>query len=214
MSTIIPSDSAGFEKKSYNESNDMRIGYARVSTSEQNLDLQRAALKQAGCEKIVEDDGLSGANRKRPGLERAIQLTKAGDTLVVWRLDRLGRSLVDLIDILGALAERGAEFHSLAEAIDTNSSGGRLVFHMMGALAEFERNLISERTRAGMAVAKNAGKPIGRPRILTDHQIADAEQRIEKNDQSLTDIADELGVHRRTLKRALRRSKGGCPPIT
>lgn len=147
MSTIIPSDSAGFEKKSYNESNDMRIGYARVSTSEQNLDLQRAALKQAGCEKIVEDDGLSGANRKRPSLERAIQLTKVGDTLVVWRLDRLGRSLVDLIDILGALAERGAEFHSLAEAIDTNSSGGRLVFHMMGAIADFERNLISERTQ-------------------------------------------------------------------
>jgi DNA invertase Pin-like site-specific DNA recombinase len=208
MSTLRVSASAGFEQKYHNESKGMRIGYARVSTVDQNLDLQRAALENAGCEQIIEDHGLSGSERNRPGLEEAIKLVERGDTLVVWRLDRLGRSLVDLLDILEQLAERGAEFHSLSEAIDTNTSGGRLVFHMMGALAEFERNLISERTRAGMAIAKSAGKSIGRPRSLSDQQIEAAEKLIGKNDQSLAEIADKFGVHPKTLQRALERPKG------
>ena len=185
----------------------MRIGYARVSTVEQNLDLQRSALKSAGCDQIVEDQGLSGSERNRPGLAKAINLVEKGDTLVVWRLDRLGRSLIDLLDILQQLAENGAEFHSLTEAIDTNTSGGRLVFHMMGALAEFERNLISERTRAGMAVAKNSGKSIGRPRSLSPQQVETAEELIGKNEKSLLEIADTFGVHPKTLQRALERSK-------
>ena len=182
----------------------MRIGYARVSTLEQNLDLQRDALLNAGCEKIIEDLGQSGAGKCRAGLKEAIEIAGQGDTLVVWRLDRLGRSLVDLIAILGQLAERGAEFHSLTEAIDTNSSGGRLVFHMMGALAEFERNLISERTRAGMAAAKRSGKQIGRPRALSDKKIQEAKILLNEGKQSINIVASSFGVHPKTLKRALK----------
>ncbi len=157
---------------------------------------------------IIEDLGQSGAERNRAGLEQAIQLTGEGDTLVVWRLDRLGRSLIDLIGILGQLADRGAEFHSLTEAIDTNSSGGRLVFHMMGALAEFERNLISERTKAGMAAAKLSGKQIGRPRALSDDQIQEAEHLLTLEQMPLPEVSSLLGVHPKTLKRALERAKG------
>lgn len=185
----------------------MRIGYARVSTVEQNLDLQRSALEHAGCERIIEDQGLSGSERNRPGLEQAISLVENGDTLVVWRLDPLGRSLVDLLDILHQLAENGGEFHSLTEAIDTNTSGGRLVFHMMGALAEFERNLISERTRAGMAAAKEAGKQVGRPKALTDEQAREAEELISSKGPDLSQIAEKFDVHPKTLQRAMKRKK-------
>ncbi len=186
----------------------MRIGYARVSTIDQSLNLQRDALKKAGCKTIIEDFGQSGAEKHRTGLMEAIAATAPGDTLVVWRLDRLGRSLVDLIDILSQLAERGAEFHSLTEAIDTNSSGGRLVFHMMGALAEFERNLISERTRAGMAAAKKSGKQIGRPKALSDKQIQEAKTLLAEGTHSPKTIASSLGVHPKTLQRAIRKAKG------
>lgn len=186
----------------------MKIGYARVSTLDQNLDLQRDALRSAGCERIIEDLGQSGAEKSRVGLMEAIELAGQGDTLVVWRLDRLGRSLVDLIAILSQLAERGAEFHSLTEAIDTNSSGGRLVFHMMGALAEFERNLISERTRAGMAAAKRSGKQIGRPRALSDKQIQEAKTLLTEGKQPFNSVASAFGVHPKTLKRTLKWAKG------
>ncbi|WBO58473.1 recombinase family protein [Acidocella sp. MX-AZ03] len=141
-----------------------KIGYARVSTDEQNLSLQIDALKAVGCEKIFSDQGISGSLASRPNLNRALRTLRPGDKLVVWRLDRLGRSLVNLIQLLDQLGEKGVRFHSLNENIDTTSSGGRLVFHMMAALAEFERTLISERTRAGMAAARAKGKHVGRPR--------------------------------------------------
>lgn len=182
----------------------MRIRYARVSTVEQNLDLQRSALEHAGCERIIEDQGLSGSETKRPGLEKAINLVKNGDTLVVWRLDRHVRSLVDLLDILKQLAENGGKFHSLSEAIDTNTSEGRLVFHMMAALAEFERNLISERTRAGVAAAKEAGKQIGRPRALNDEQDRLAEELIVDEGQDHGSVAEQFDVHPKTSQGAIK----------
>lgn len=144
----------------------MKIGYARVSTEEQNLDLQFNALRNAGCSRIFDDRGVSGATFNRPALEQALDALNAGDTLVIWKLDRLGRSLGHLIELLDQLERRAVAFHSLSEAIDTNSASGRLVFHMMGAMAEFERALISERTRAGMSAARARGVKIGRPSKL------------------------------------------------
>lgn len=183
----------------------MRIGYARVSTLEQNLKLQLAALKNAGCERIFEDLGVSGKINERKGLAAAMKSMKPGDTLVVWRLDRLGRSLGHLIDLINRLVGKGAHFQSLNEAIDTSSSGGRLVFHMMGALAEFERYLISERTRAGLQAAKEAGKILGRPPLLTAEQVEQTRKILARGDKSLDDIAKHYGVHSRTLTRALQR---------
>jgi DNA invertase Pin-like site-specific DNA recombinase len=143
----------------------MKVGYARVSTQEQNLSLQKDALKKAGCGKIFHDQ-VSGAKVKRPGLQEVKAYARESDTLVVWRLDRLGRSLNHLIETVTALEERGVGFQSLQESIDTTTSGGRLVFHIFGALAEFERNLIQERTRAGLAAARARGRQGGRPRAL------------------------------------------------
>ncbi len=131
----------------------MKIGYARVSTLDQNLDLQRDALKQAGCEKVIVDQ-VSGTVEARPGLEKVKELLRAGDTLVVWRLDRLGRSLKDLISWVGYLDAQGAALQSLHEVIDTTTPTGKLTFHLFGALAEFERNLIRERTQAGLTAAR------------------------------------------------------------
>lgn len=183
----------------------MRIGYARVSTLEQNLKLQLAALKNAGCERIFEDLGVSGKINERKGLAAAMKSMKPGDTLVVWRLDRLGRSLGHLIDLINRLAGKGAHFQSLNEAIDTSSSGGRLVFHMMGALAEFERYLISERTRAGLQAAKEAGKILGRPYSLRADQIETARKALVADEATISELAKRYGVHARTLARALQR---------
>lgn len=141
----------------------MRIGYARVSTEDQNLDLQREALREAGCDIVHEDHGYSGGNILRPGLAAAIGGLRPGDILVVWKLDRLGRSLGNLVALLEEIRDAGAGFVSLSEAIDTNTASGRLIFHVLGAIAEFERSLISERTRAGMAAARKRGVHIGRP---------------------------------------------------
>jgi len=144
----------------------MLIGYARVSTHEQNLTLQTDALKKAGCRKIF-DDRVSGAASDRPGLKAALEYVREGDTLLVWRLDRLGRSLKDLIEIIGSLEKRGVGFKSLQESIDTTTSGGRLIFHVFGALAEFERNLIRERTRAGLEAARAEGLKVkGQPLLF------------------------------------------------
>lgn len=180
---------------------DMKIGYARVSTTDQNTDLQREALKRAGCEQIFEDQ-VSGAVKKRPGLEKALSLIGAGDVLVVWRLDRLGRSLPHLIEVIGALGERGAGFRSLTESIDTTTAGGRLVFHMMGALAEFERSLIQERTKAGLDAARSRGVKGGRPKVLTKAQVSHARKLIDAG-ESPTAVAKSLGVGRSTLYREL-----------
>lgn len=181
----------------------MKIGYARVSTHEQNLDLQLDALKAAGCETIFTDKGISGAQIDRLGLSDALQAIGQGDCLVVWKLDRLGRSLGFLIDLFNQLSEQGAEFQALKDGIDTSTSGGKLVFHIMGALAEFERDLISERTRAGMQAAKKRGKSLGRPMALSIEQINHAKQMIDTDQETVTGMALLLGVHRNTLQRAI-----------
>ena len=140
-----------------------KIGYARVSTPEQCLDLQLNALRAAGCDRIFEDFGVTGAKTARPGLDQTLAALKPGDCLVVWKLDRLGRSPRHLTETLQSLADRDIGFRSLQDAIDTTTAGGRLYFHIMAALAEFERDLISERTKAGMAAAKQRGVHVGRP---------------------------------------------------
>lgn len=180
----------------------MRIGYARVSTLDQSVALQRDALTAAGCARILEDR-LSGCTRQRPGLDAALGCLSSGDTLVVWRLDRLGRSLTDLIDLVSRVQAAGCGFQSLTESIDTTSAGGQLVFHVFGAIAEFERKLIGERTRAGLAAAKARGVRLGGRPKLTIEQISEAHARIAKGDNVVA-IATRYGVGRSTLYRALR----------
>jgi DNA invertase Pin-like site-specific DNA recombinase len=180
----------------------MKIGYARVSTDEQNLALQLDALKVAGCEAIFEDQGISGAAKSRPGLDQALAAIKAGDVLVVWKLDRLGRSLGHLIQVIAELGKKRVGFRSLSESIDTETAGGRLVFHMMGALAEFERSLIAERTRAGMKAAKARGGRVGRRKALTPAQLDHAALLIEQG-ESVAQVARSLRVGRSTLYEAL-----------
>lgn len=179
----------------------MIVGYARVSTEEQKLDLQIQALEKAGCDLIDKDHGQSGAHLIRSGLEAALQRLKTGDTLVVWRLDRLGRSLSGLVGIMEELGRRGIQFRSITENIDTATSGGKLMFHMMAALAEFERSIISERTKAGMAAAKSRGKRLGRPKALTEEQLNQAKHKIVYLGCSRTRVAREMNVCPRTLKR-------------
>ncbi len=185
----------------------MKIGYARVSTDEQCLDLQLEALRAAGCARVFEDVGITGAATERPGLADAMAALQDGDVLVVWKLDRLGRSLAHLVGLLEELGEAGIGFASLTECIDTTTPGGRLVFHIMAALAEFERSLIAERTRAGMRAAKDRGVRIGRPPKLTNEQLDGARALLDQGDVSKRAIAALLGVDESTLRRRL---KTGC----
>ncbi|HXT07619.1 MAG TPA: recombinase family protein [Roseiarcus sp.] len=185
----------------------MKIGYARISTEEQSLDLQRDALKRAGCGEIFEDCGVSGATVRRVGLDIALSKVGQGDSLIVWKLDRLGRSLPHLIETVKELGERGAGFASLSESIDTTTAGGTLIFHIMGALAEFERSLIVERVNAGIAAAKKRGKHVGRPRKLTPEQIAHAREVIDGGMQTPAGMAGLLGVDHSTLWRSIRRQE-------
>ena len=180
----------------------MLIGYARVSTQDQNLDLQHAALKDAGCDRIYDDHRSAG--RERPGLIAALDQARAGDVILVWRLDRLGRSLSDLITIIKELESREIGFRSLTEAIDTTTTGGRLVFHIFGALAEFERELIRERTAAGLASAREKGRVGGRPQKMAPHQIRRAKMLIDAGERA-QDVAQDLSVSLATLYRALKR---------
>ncbi|MBX5070498.1 recombinase family protein [Rhizobium lentis] len=180
------------------------VGYARVSTVEQNLDLQIVALQAAGCSAIFTDQGLSGADFHRPGLRKALRQLSDDDMLVVWRLDRLGRSLVNLIQTVNMLSKRGCEFRSLTENIDTSSSGGRLLFHVMGAMAEFERSIISERTKAGMEAARARGSRIGRRPSMTQEQTDVARCAIEMDLKPISEVAAKYGVHPKTLARLLR----------
>ena len=180
----------------------MKIGYARISTADQNTHLQRDALKAAGCEKIVTEQ-ISGSSAKRPKLEKLLRSIKSGDTLTVWRLDRLGRSLPHLIEVVRDLEGRGAGFQSLSEEINTTTAGGRLIFHLMGALAEFERSLIVERTQAGLNAARKRGAKIGRPRSLTTAQIKHAQKLIGAGERPAS-VARSLSVDRSTLYRALK----------
>lgn len=182
----------------------MLIGYARVSTNDQKLNLQRDALKAAGCTRIFTDRGISGATDKRPGLARALAFLKPGYTLIVWKLDRLGRSIAHLVHTIADLGARGVNFRSLSDPIDTNSAGGRLVLHFLAAIAEFERSLNSERTRAGLAAAKRRGRKLGRRPKLTPKQIIKARRWI-KAGQSTRKVARRLLVARSTLYLALQR---------
>lgn len=182
----------------------MLLGYARVSTPDQQLDLQLDALRSAGCERLYQDVG-SGANFQRPGLDAALAYARPGDVLIAWRLDRVGRSLGDLIQLMEQLQRRDIGLRSLQESLDTTTSTGKLVFHIFGALAEFERALIRERTAAGLAAARARGRRGGRPRKLTPRQVAMAQALMADRANSPDQVADALHVSRSTLYRALRR---------
>ena len=181
----------------------MKTGYARTSTDDQTTALQRAALRKAGCKTIHEDKGISGAIRKRPALSRCLAALQPGDTLIVWKLDRLGRSLHDLIALLDDLKQRGVKFQSLTEAIDTETPTGRAMWQMIGVLAELERSLIAERTRAGVKEAQRQGVRFGRKPKLSPAQIKHARQQIERG-QRVPEVAALLNVDRATLYRALK----------
>ncbi len=178
----------------------MKIGYARVSTFDQNLDLQRDALEKSGCEKIFTDTA-SGAKDDRAGLAAAMEFARAGDSLVVWKLNRLGRSLKHLIETVNQLNARGVGFASLQESVDTATPGGKLVFHIFGALAEFERELIRERTTAGLAAARARGRQGGRPAKLSAKQVKLARQLFADRSLSIKEICQTLSISRTTLYR-------------
>lgn len=182
----------------------MRIGYARVSTVDQTLDLQLDALKAAGCDEAnIFTDTISGSKTARPGLEQAFRYLRPGDTLVVWRLDRLGRSLKHLIETITALHEKGIGFKSLNEQIDTATPTGKLIFHVFGALAEFERDLIRERTHAGLLAARARGKRGGRPAKLSPQQVAMAQKMHSDPSIPLEELLKTFKVSKATLYRYL-----------
>lgn len=178
------------------------IGYARVSTAEQDTALQTDALRKAGCDRIFEDT-VSGAKAARLGLAAALAYVRDGDALVVWRLDRLGRSLPHLIETVGALDARGVGFRSLTEAIDTTTSGGRLIFHVFGALGQFERDLIRERTKAGLAAAAARGRKGGRKPVVTADKLQRAQDHIA-NGLNAREAAARLKIGKTALYAALR----------
>ncbi len=176
-----------------------KVGYARVSTNDQNIDLQMVALRLV-CSRIFEDHGVSGSTSARPGLSAVMRCLRAGDTLVVWRLDRLGRSIQDLIGLIERLRKRKIEFQSITENIDTGSAGGRLVFHLLAAMAEFERQLIRERTKAGIAAARAKGKRVGRRPALSDEESESA-YRAVMTGETVVEVAKRYSVHPRTIAR-------------
>ncbi len=178
------------------------VGYARVSTQDQNADLQEDALSEAGCEKTFTDKA-SGAQADRPQLEAALSYLREGDVLVVWRLDRLGRSLKHLITVVSDLEDRGVGFRSLTESIDTTTSAGKLIFHVFAALAEFERDLIRERTKSGLEAARARGRKGGRKPSLSPKKIQVAQKMYKDGDSTVAEIAKVLGVSRATIYRNL-----------
>lgn len=175
-----------------------KIGYARVSTDDQHLDMQLDALKKSGCSVIYEEK-ISGKNTNRPELEQCRKALRAGDVLVVWRLDRLGRSLPDLVRIVAELDRDGIGFESLSEKIETDSANGKLTFHFFAALAEFEKNLIRERTNAGLAAARARGRKGGRKRALDDKQIREIKALMRDPSVNITSVAQRYHVSRTTL---------------
>ena len=180
----------------------MRIGYARVSTDDQCLQLQRDALAASGCEKLFEEK-VSGLSSRLPERAALLDFARTGDVVVVWKLDRLGRSMRDLLEIVLGLHERGVGLCSLHEAIDTTTAAGRLTFHLFAALAEFEADLVRERTRAGLAAARRQGRRLGRPRALTPAQLDMARTLLQNPRLTARQVAAQLGVHRATLFRNL-----------
>lgn len=180
----------------------MLVGYARVSTQDQNLELQLDALSAAGCEKVFVEKA-SGAQRDRPELKASLEYMRDGDTLVVWKLDRLARSIKQLIETVEGLETRGIGFRSVTEAIDTTTPGGRLVFHIFGALAEFERSIIRERTQAGLDAARARGRTGGRPKKLSESDLKAAKAMLVAGSLTVQDIAKQLRVSPATLYRHL-----------
>jgi DNA invertase Pin-like site-specific DNA recombinase len=185
------------------------LGYARVSTTDQQPQLQVDALTAAGCYRVFTETA-SGARADRPTLaqllDQLLDQLRPGDTLVVWKLDRLGRSLRHLVDTITGLADRGIGFRSLQEAIDTTTPGGKLVFHVFAALAEFERDLIRERTSAGLAAARARGRHGGRPSVLTGHKLQVAQEMYRSGQYTVAAIATTLGVSRASIYRHLVRA--------
>src|SRR5213082_4103242 len=184
----------------------MLVGYARVSTNEQTLDLQKDALENIGCIKIF-SDVVSGAKAERKGLQEALEYVREGDTLVVWRLDRLGRSLKHLIETITELNNRKIGFKSIQESIDTTTSGGKLVFHIFGALAEFERDIIRERTQAGLTAARARGRKGGRPKakaLNTPKKITLAQSLYNDKNNTIDEICKMLNISRATLYRYIK----------
>lgn len=178
----------------------MKVGYARVSTDEQILDLQLDALQKEGCDRIFQDR-VSGAKSDRPQLRECLDYVREGDIVVVWRLDRLGRSLKHLIEIVEGLSNKGVEFKSITESMDTASPGGKLIFHIFGAIAEFERNLIKERTLAGLAAARARGRNGGRPRSLSQSEIEVGIKLAKDSDWTVEQICQHLNINRSTYYR-------------
>lgn len=179
----------------------MLVGYARVSTADQNLDLQLSSLENVGCEKIYQDQ-ISGTKIKRPGLELALEVLRKNDTLVVWKLDRLGRTVKGLIDLVNQLHQNGIHFRSLTDNVDTSAPSGRFFFHVMASLAQMERELMTERTKAGLAAAKAKGRVGGRKRKMTQSKIDSAKQLLA-NGTPPRDVAQNLGISVPTLYRWL-----------
>lgn len=184
-----------------------RIGYARVSRVDQHPENQVRALEAAGCERIFTDHGVSGAKESRPELDKCLAYLRPGEALVVWRLDRLGRSLSHLIRVVDELRERGVEFVSLTEAIDTGTPSGKLVFHLIAAIAQFERELIAERTRLGLARAAEQGRHGGRRTVMSPERVQVASRMLGEG-RPVAEVARVLGVGRASLYRALPIGKG------
>jgi DNA invertase Pin-like site-specific DNA recombinase len=184
----------------------MLVGYARVSTQDQDLALQLDALHGAGCGKVFEEKA-SGAQRDRPVLRSALDYMRVGDTLVVWKLDRLARSLKQLVETIEIFGERGIGLRSLTEAIDTATAGGKLIFHIFAALAEFERGVIRERTLAGLRAARARGRPGGRPPALKAKDLAAAKALLKDPEITVVEVAQRLGVAPSTLYRHLPRAR-------
>ncbi|NNH46015.1 recombinase family protein [Rhizobium laguerreae] len=180
----------------------MKIGYARVSTLDQHLDLQVSALRASGCELIFHDH-VSGAHRNRPGLSAALRRLKRGDTLVVWKMDRIARSVMHFVNLISRLRNRGVQFLSLTESFDTSSPIGRLMMHMLGAFAEFEKEVIQERTRAGLAAAREKGQLLGRRPLLNAEQRAEIRELLVSGTEIPNKLAERYHVHPRTIRRCL-----------
>ena len=190
----------------------MRIGYARVSTDDQNTSLQLDALESAGCDQVFEEK-ISGKNKDRPELDVCLKVLRDGDTLVVWRLDRLGRSLEHLVQIIRELEDRKIGFQSLTESIDTTNAGGKLIFHIFAALSEFERNLIRERTIAGLKAARARGRVGGRKAKLSSSDVRKAAAMLLDPLVTKTEVAKHFGISRVTLNSALIREGYSLNPI-
>jgi len=182
----------------------MKVGYARVSTDDQKLELQHDALSAHGCERIFEEK-ISGAGADLPVRKQLLAYARRGDCIVIWKLDRLGRSLSDLVELVTRLSERGIGLCSLRESIDTTTAAGRLTLHLFAALAEFEADLVRERTRAGLDAARRRGARLGRPASLSPEQIEMARSLMDNPRLSARQIAAQFGVHRATLYRSLQR---------